>query len=100
VLLQTSGKDRQNLAMNFDSNFWIRQDFSVAVPDAFVDLVFPCDDIVGAAVVVVLVLVQGWREGELPDSEDVDERKIEGALVHVAGAVEIPKVVKSRCFSH
>ena len=80
--------------MNFDPNFWVRQNFSVTIPDALLDLLaFPIDDVIGAVVVVVLVFVQGWREGELPHPEDVHEGQVERALVHVAGPVQISEVV-------
>ena len=73
------------------------QDLAVAVPDAPFDVDLGRDDVDGRGVVVGVgvAVVWGRREGELFDPVDFNEWQIEGALVHVAGAVEVPEVVQT-----
>ena len=76
------------------------QDFSVAVPDAPLDVTLRGHDVDRRRVVVgvgVGVVGRRRREGEFLDSVDFDEWQIEGALVHVAGAVQVPEVVQPGC---
>ena len=84
--------------MDFDPDFGVVQDFSVAIPDAPLDVDLRRHDVDGRCVVVGVgvAVVRRRREGELFDSVDFNKWQIEGTLVHVSGAVEVPEVVQAR----
>ena len=88
--------------MDFDPDFWVVQDLSVAVPDAPFDVDLGRDDVDGRGVVVGVGVAVVWRrrEGELFDPVDLNEWQIEGALVHVAGPIKISEIIQARGFSN